>query len=141
MGIKETRADELRGKRIRVTSDGIYPYQATFTRLDTNEVIQNIRSARLEWDASHILCITLWLVYMDPTDKRVKQEAVLLDTPELDVEALVYREDAVQEQVCQEITILSSYVHDLIHENEQLQTELASIRSSMNMSSTIRKDE
>lgn len=120
--MKETSADELKGKRIRIISDDVVATHATFIRLDTGEIIENIRSARLEWDAGRILSVTLWLIHVDYANKCVAQETVVLNNPELDVHALVYREDAANEEMWdQEIYLIRS----LADENERLRAELA----------------
>src|SRR5690348_11426437 len=95
---KETTAEELKGKRIKIVSDGLLCHATTFTRLDTNEPIENVYRAHIEWEAGRIIRVTLWLIRVDYAARQVNQEAVVCDNPELEVTALASHEEAVNEE-------------------------------------------
>lgn len=122
--MKETTAEDLKGKRIRIVSDGIMAHEATFIRLDTNEVIQNVCSARLDWEAGRILSVTLWLVRVDSVAKQMKREAVVVDNPVVDAQSLAYRDEAVNEEAWDTDIWL---IRELEHENERLRAEIAKL--------------
>ena len=87
-GAVEGTADELKGKRIKITSTDLeHPTQTTFTRLDTNEVIGNIEEAQIVWKPGYVTRATLWLVRIDSEKCEVNHETVVCDA-EIDVVAL-----------------------------------------------------
>ena len=93
---KETTAEELKGKRIKIiATDILRPHDVQFIRLDTDEAIQNVREAHFVWEAGKISRVTLWLIRL--VEKEVKQEAVVCDAPLIEAVATTVQEEAVDE--------------------------------------------
>ena len=89
--MKETYADELKGKNIRITSefrDGIpLATQLVITRLDTGERIENVIDVTIEAKPGHIIWATIILMHIDNDRKQILREAVCLENPQLDIVA------------------------------------------------------
>jgi hypothetical protein len=124
--MKETTAEELKGKRIKIVSDGFVYHQASFIRLDTNEPIQNVYRAHIDMEAGRIIRVTLWLIRVDYSAKQVNQEAVVCDNPELEITALASSEEAVNEEGWDWETVL---VRSLTDENERLRAEIDHLKA------------
>ncbi len=85
MPMKETWAEELTDKRIKITSVGKEPIftHLEFRRVDTGELIENVESAEISMRAGEMVKVRLILVHVD--FKRIFRELAEPKTAELDI--------------------------------------------------------